>query len=305
MSETAFIFPGQGSQNQTMLQPFYDDWAGVRDEFESIADDTVRELVFRAEAETLTKTKNAQQAVFAVSLAVARVIQRRYNISPDFVAGHSLGHITAATAAGVCTPEDALSLVKGRGQVMSDAEQEAGPGTMAAILFADPSIVEQVVAEYDTVAVGGYNAPKQTVISGVDRDVETAADEIRDSADRARVIELDVESGFHSPVMAPAVGPFREITDDVTFHDPNVPIVSDVTSAVYRSGDTARGAFRNQLDSPVQWVEVMNTLEREGVDRFIVLPPATELMKLVRRNVSSADVVGITDTEIDDMALAS
>lgn len=299
MSETAFIFPGQGSQDPSMLQPFYDEWPEVRSEFEAIADDTVSDLVFNADAETLARTKHAQPAVFTVSLAVSQGIQQRYDFSPDFVAGHSLGHITAATAAGVLSAADARSLVNERGRLMGHAEEVAGPGTMIAILFAEPAVVDEVVAEYETVAVGGYNTPRQTVLSGLRADVEAAADDITQTADQARVVELDVESGFHSPVMEPAVEPFREITAELTFRDPTVPVVSDMTGEVYRSGDTARRAFRNQLRSPVRWVDVMSTLEARGVDRFVVVPPAEEVTKTVTRNVSSADVIGVTDIDIE------
>lgn len=296
--KTAFVFPGQGSQNTSMIEPFHAEWDGVDDALDDIGDETTRELVFEADAPTLKRTVNAQQAVFTVGLAVSRVLQRRFDCRPDVTAGHSLGHITAATEAGVLTPADGLELVRHRGSLMADAEQVAGPGTMYAVLFLETAVVESIVSDVADVTVAGRNSERQTVISGPTDGVEAAVDEIDAHEDRSKTVELDVESGFHSPVMEPAVEPFSDVVDRLEFRDPTVPVVSDVTGETYRSGETAAAHLPRQLTSCVEWESVVRTLEGLGVDRIVVLPPAEDVTRLVERNVEDVEVVSVTSTDL-------
>lgn len=291
MVDEAFLFPGQGSQSTDMFEPFYDQWDEVRREFERLADDELSRLVFEADEDVLRKTSNAQQAVFATSLIVSRALRKRTDHSPDIVAGHSLGHVTAAAEAGVLDEEDALDLVRKRGRLMERAEREAGPGTMYAVLLVDSQDVADVVSDYEAVAVAGYNSPKQTVISGSTEAVERAADELDEAFGRGRIVELDVHSGFHSPVMEPAVDPFTDALSETRFTDPRVPVVSDTDGTVYRHGERARESFSEQLVSPVCWTDVIDRLEERGVERIVVLPPADEITTLTERNTDDIEVI--------------
>lgn len=289
----AFLFPGQGSQSTDMFEPFYDQWDEARRAFDRIADDELTRLVFEADEKELRKTSNAQQAVFATSLAVSRAFQERFDRSPDIVAGHSLGHLTAATEAGVLDDHDALSLVRERGRLMERAEREAGPGTMFAVLLVDNRDVTEFVAGREEVTVAGYNSPRQTIISGSSEATQQAAEEIGDAYSRGRVTELDVHSGFHSSVMQPAVDPFTAVLSQFSFADPNVPVVSDGDGNVYRRGERARETFSDQLVSPVRWTDVVGELEGEGVQRITVLPPAGEITALTERNTDTIEIAGI------------
>lgn len=302
MSETAFLFPGQGSQTTAMLDPFADAWPSVRERLDALStateptDADLETLLFDADADTLRDPANTQPAVLATSVLVAEAIVDRFGVTPDVVAGHSLGHVSAATVAGAFEPRDALDLVRARGELMAAAEREAGPGTMVAVLLAEPATVTDVVDAVDDASLAATNAPRQTVVSGRTDAVEAVVERLETTAPRARTVELDVGSGFHSPVMEPAVGPFAERLAETPIADPDVPIVSDVSAAVYEDATVAREELREQLRSPVRWRQVLEVLQDRGVERFLVLPPATDLGTLVERTVD-ATVVPIDDPE--------
>lgn len=280
-----------------MFEPLYERWDEAQRAFEQFADDELSRLLFEAGEDELRKTANAQQSVFGTSLAIARALTMGSEWAPDVVAGHSLGHITAATAAGVLDDRAGLDLVRKRGQFMDRAEREAGPGTMFAVLIAESQAVADVVDGRDRISIGGYNSPRQTLISGETEAVTDAADEIRDTLPRARVTEIDVHSGFHSPVMEPAIEPFTDALSQYQFSDPQIPVVSDTDGAVYQRGERARGLFGDQLVSPVRWVDVVDTLEGMGLDRIVVLPPSDEVTAMTERNTDSVEVVGLDSFE--------
>lgn len=292
MANTAFLFPGQGSQSAGMFEPFYRAFPAVETAFDEIADPQLRRLLFEATDDELRETANAQQTVFATSFAVSQAVQELLDISPDIVAGHSLGHFTAAAEAGLLAASDGLSLVRRRGELMAAAEDEAGPGTMYAILFVDTDTVASILTAYPEVTLGGINSPQQTVISGATDAVEQAAAEIQDTAG-GRCVELDVHSGFHSPVMEPAVAPFADTLAEVPFETATVPIVSDCGGGRYRSGQRAEELFREQLTDPVDWVSVVERLEAENVERAVVLPPAEEIAKITDRTTDEIEILSL------------
>lgn len=294
MGDTAFVFPGQGSQEPEMVAPFADAWPAVEEAVEELADDRLRTLLFDADAATLRSPENTQQAVLTTGLAVQRAVRARTGVEPALVAGHSLGHVTAAAAASAIPAEEAISLVAERGRLMARAEREAGPGTMVAVNLAAPEAVEEVVEDHESVSVAGYNSPNQTVISGPTAAVRRAAETVEATVDRARTTELDVGSAFHSPVMEPAVEPFEAALAETTLVDPDVPVVSDVTGECYRDSAVARADLRRQLTSPIRWTAVVETLVANGIDRVVELPPAGTLATLTERTSSELEVVPLT-----------
>jgi len=294
MGKTAFVFPGQGSQEPGMVEEFADAWPGVMEQLERIGSEDLQHLLFDADAETLRETSNTQQSVLATGLAVERTVRDRTGIEPDFVAGHSLGHITAAASAGLLAPTDAVDLVEDRGRLMAMAEREAGPGTMVAVTLAGHDAVESALSEFETVSVAGFNSPRQTVISGPTAAVQEAAAAIEDEVARARTTELDVGSAFHSRVMDPAVDPFEEVLAETSMQRAETPIVSDVTGAVYRDPETAGAQLGRQLTSPIRWTDVVESLVERGVDRVIELPPAGTLSTLTERTTDELEVVALS-----------
>jgi [acyl-carrier-protein] S-malonyltransferase len=276
-----------------MLEPFETAWPETRRTIERLAaesDTSLLELVREADKARLREPANTQQAVLATSVAALEGL----DLSPDLVAGHSLGHITAATVAGALDPTDAIDLVETRGRLMAEAEATAGPGSMLAILLADPETVRDAVAPEPDVSVAGFNAPRQTVISGREGALSAVADQL-ESDTRARVRELDVGSAFHSPVMEPAVDRFREALDALDVSEATVPIVSDVTGERYTEPAVLRADLGEQLRSPIRWMDVVETLSDAGVTRYVELPPAGTLAKFVEKIDPDATVIPLTD----------
>lgn len=296
---TAFVFPGQGSQTPGMAEDFYEEWPEMRRSFSRLndaAERDLRELCFGATAETLTRTRHTQPAVYAVGAAVAAAVTDRYDIRPDVVAGHSLGHFTAAASADLYAATDGMALVSKRGAAMEEAGRDAGPGKMVAVLFADPAVVEDVCGNTEGVSVAAYNTPNQTVVSGFSDAVEAACDRI-DERTRARFRELNVGAAFHSPVMASAVDAITTALEDTPMKSARLPIVSDVTGEPYTAPETARRDLTAQVLSPVDWRAVVDTFDERGVDRIVEFPPAGTLGRFVSRIDDEATVVTLETPE--------
>lgn len=302
MGKTAFAFPGQGSQHPAMIEPFVEAWPAVGETIDQVADSHLQTLLRDADEQTLRHSANTQPAVLATSVATARAICDRTPISPSVVCGHSLGHISALTAAGTLTFESALSLVAERGRLMQAADETAGPGTMVAVSLVEPAVVESAVEPFEEVAVAGYNGPSQTVISGPQAVVDKARSAIEDQVSIVRATELDVGSGFHSPVMEPAIEPMEAVVSETNLQDPTTPVVSDLTGELYTDPAVARRQLVEQLTAPIRWTAVIETLVDHGVERLIELPPAGTLSSLTERIAPELEIISVTDpTAIEEV----
>ncbi|GAB3695343.1 ACP S-malonyltransferase [Halorubrum pallidum] len=294
---TAFVFPGQGSQQPGMGEAFYEAWSETRTQLDALSDvldDDLVALCADADTEvaTLRETHNAQPALFGLGVAVYEGVVARTGVTPDYVAGHSLGHFTALAVADTLSPADGVRLVRRRGELLAAAGQEAGPGTMLAVLLADPDDVAAVCASCNGVGVGLYNGPQQTVISGTCAGVAAVREEL-DARTRARFRELDVAAAFHSPVMASAVDDVDQVMASVDLTPASIPVVSDVSRRIYTDPEVARRDLAAQVTSAVDWHGVVGRLREEGVERFVVFPPAESLASLVERIAPEAEVVAL------------
>ncbi|MFB6299900.1 MAG: ACP S-malonyltransferase [Halobacteriales archaeon] len=296
---TAYVFPGQGSQAPGMGAAFYETWPATRERFDQLDDSAaldLYDLCFQADQETLQTTANTQPAVYAIGVATYAGAVSRIG-PPDYVAGHSLGHLTAATAGDALIPEDGIELVTRRGELMEDAAQRDGPGTMVAVLLADPADVERICGEYENVSVAGFNTPRQTVISGT-TDAISAARAAIEAETRARFTELDVGAAFHSPVMASASSPFGELVDHIPFQNASIPICSDVTTEIYTDPAVARRDLTAQLTAPIDWVGVIDTLSERGVETFVEFPPAGTLVELIEKIAPETETIALKSPDI-------
>lgn len=279
-----------------MGEAFYDELPDVREQFDRLdraLDVDLTDLCFAGSRERLRTTANTQPAVFATGLAAYTGVVERLG-EPEYVAGHSLGHLTALAAAGAFDPTDGIRLVRRRGEAMQQAANADGPGTMVAVLLADADVVRETCETVDDAAVAGFNAPRQTVVSGTEAAVDRVQSIISDQT-RARFVELDVGAGFHSPVMRSAVEPFTDALDDTPVRPADVPVCSDVTGDVYTDPGTARRDLADQVTSPIDWVGVVEALDERGVDHYVELPPAGTLVDLVEKIAPDAETTALED----------
>jgi [acyl-carrier-protein] S-malonyltransferase len=286
----ALLFPGQGSQYVGMARALAEAEpraANVLARANEILGFDLARLMRDGPEDELTETKNAQPAILAHSVAALAVAEERLG-APVYAAGHSLGEFSAHVAAGTLSFEDALSAVRLRGELMSEAGR-ARPGAMAAVLGIGDADLEAVCAKVDrgVCRPANFNANGQVVISGDVAGVEQGS-ELAKSAGAKRVIPLNVSGAFHSPLMEPAAAPLRERLEAIEFRDPRYPVVSNVTAEPVTRGKDARELLVRQLTAPVRWAGSVAAMVAAGVDRFVEIGPGKVLATLNRRNAPNA-----------------
>lgn len=232
----------------------------------------------------LTLTANTQPALLTASTAVARLLASR-EIAPALVLGHSLGEYSALVSAGALAFEDALRLVRARGQYMQEAVP-VGEGAMAALLgLARPdaeAVCEEARLPGQVLSPANYNGPGQVVVAGHAASVERAIERARARGAR-RALRLAVSAPFHCALMQPAEERLARDLERVQFHDLRVPLITNVDAALIRRGTEARGALRRQVSAPVRWEESVRLLRAEGIGRVIEVGAGRVLSGLIRR----------------------
>jgi [acyl-carrier-protein] S-malonyltransferase len=307
----AFIFPGQGSQKVGMGKALAAAFPVCRDTFDE-ADEAlgqrISQLCFEGPEDRLLLTENAQPAILAVSTAVTRLLGSR-GVTPEWVAGHSLGEYSAHVAAGTISFPDALRIVRQRGRYMQEAVA-VGEGAMAAILGLGAELVEQAcrdAAEGEVVSPANFNAPDQVVIAGT-RDAVARAGTRAKALGARKVIPLALSAPFHCALMTPAADRLAPHLRALAAKDPRVPVVADVDGKPRRDAASAIQALIEQIVSPVRWETVVGRLASEGVRTYVEAGPGAVLSGLVRKIVRGATVVNIEDDRgveaIDRLGLA-
>lgn len=286
---TAFVFPGQGSQSVGMGKALAEVYPLARQTFaeaDEILGFPLSRLMWEGPEAELNDTINTQPALFVHSLAVYRLFRALY---PDFqplaVAGHSLGELSAITAAGAMTFADGLRLARRRGELMKRAGEQI-PGGMAAILGLDIPTLEQICAQASTpteiVQVANDNSPGQVVISGAKAALERAIEAAK-AAGARRAIPLAVSIAAHSPLMASAQAEFNEALRALPLTSAQLPVIGNVTAEALRSPDELRADLAAQLTSRVRWVESVQRLVQMGVREVVEMGNGNVLCGLIRR----------------------
>lgn len=282
------LFPGQGSQKPGMAKDLVEAFPEANEVF-ARADEalgaSLSTLCFEGPAEELTLTHNAQPALLAHGAAVWAIVQAHLAGKVTGAAGHSLGEFSAYHAAGALPLEDALRLVRRRGELMFKTGTDV-PGAMAAILGEMSRTIEEICTEAGAsgiVVPANYNSTEQVVISGEVAAVERAM-ELAKAAGAKRALRLPVSGAFHSPLMAPAADGLRLALDAARWSDPGVPVWSNVTAEAIGDAATARELLHRQLTAPVRWVEVVRNLAaRFPGTTFVEMGPGAVLSGLVKR----------------------
>ena len=290
----AFIFPGQGSQSVGMLAGLAERHPVVRETFDSaskVLGFDLWSLAQQGPAEALALTENTQPVMLVAGVATWRVWCLAEGPRPEWVAGHSLGEFTALVAAGVLSFEDAVGLVRFRGEVMRDAVPD-GQGGMAAVLGLSDADVEAAWAEAaagEVVEAVNFNAPQQVVIAGHAGALKRAIDAAK-ARGAKRALPLPISVPCHSSLMQGAARQLRERLQAVTLSAPRLRFMSSVDAEEYRDPAAIADLLYRQLASPVRWVTTVESLRGQGVRQFVECGPGKVLAGLVKRIDRSGEI---------------
>jgi [acyl-carrier-protein] S-malonyltransferase len=292
----AYVFPGQGSQYPGMGKEYYDNSAFSHKLFEqanTILGFRLSDIMFSGSEDDLKQTRVTQPAIFLHSIIAYKSLE---GISPQMVAGHSLGEFSALCANGTLSFEDAIKLVSIRAEAMQKA-CEQNPSTMAAVLALPDEAVEEIcksVAEElnDVVVPANYNCPGQLVISGSINAVQVACERLK-QAGAKRAMVLPVGGAFHSPLMLSAREELAGAIESVKFHTPVCPIYQNVVArAVTRPDDIKRNLI-DQLTGPVMWTQLVKAMIADGATKFTEVGPGKVLQGLVLKIDKTMEVAGV------------
>jgi malonyl CoA-acyl carrier protein transacylase len=241
------------------------------------------EVVWGADEELLNSTAYTQPALFAIETALFRLVAS-WGVRPDYLAGHSIGEITAAHVSGAISLEDAARLVTARGRLMQALP--AG-GAMAAIQATEDEILPLVSG---TVGIAAINSPQSVVVSGVEADVEAI---VADFTARGRkTTRLRVSHAFHSPLMDPALAEFRQVAESIAYNKPQIPVVCGVHGQ--ESDDWGTPAYwTRHLREAVRFADTVTHLHTKGITRFLELGPDAILTALTQTTLDAQDVVAV------------
>ncbi|MCX7338416.1 MAG: ACP S-malonyltransferase [Alphaproteobacteria bacterium] len=288
----AFVFPGQGSQSIGMGKNFIENFEPARHVMEEVNEalqQDLTHLILTGTKEELTLTENAQPALLAISMAVLRVLEaesgKKASEMAQYMAGHSLGEYTALCAAGVFSLQDAVRLVRLRGQAMQKAVP-VGKGSMAAIIGLDLKKVESLLVNFQSAdnlcVVANDNTAEQIVISGHTEAVEMAM-ALATQAGAKLALKLPVSAPFHSPLMQYAADVMKDALEGTFIDHPKTNVMANVTALPLDGKDSVASLLVQQITGRVRWRETVANLAQSGVSVVIEIGAGKVLTGLNKR----------------------
>lgn len=286
MTKTAWVFPGQGSQEVGMGVDLIEIPEAKR-KFaiaEKILGWSVIDIC-QGDKETLSRTFYNQPCLYVVESILADLLAEKEGL-PQLVAGHSLGEYVALYTARVFDFETGLNLVKTRAELMD----KIANGKMAALMKFDRAELEKVIVETPDVVIANDNSLAQVVISGTPEAVAVVVDKIK----AKRAVTLDVSGAFHSPLMQPASEQFQSVLASVAFADARIPVLSNVEPTANTNGQELKQRLAQQITGSVRWREIMLQFSQEEVSRAVEVGPGKVLTGLLKRTCKEIELVNVS-----------
>ncbi len=302
----AFLFPGQGAQSVGMGKDLYDNYNVVKTVYET-ADEvlgrSITKICFDGPEDDLKQTINTQPAIVTTSIALLFALRKELNITPDYVAGHSLGEYCAMYAANVLSLEDVLKLIQKRADLMSQTKG----GAMAAVLNASDEQLKAGLAEGSKVGyidIANYNSPVQVVITGDENAVKETSDYLLANGVR-KVVPLAVSGAFHSKFMEKAGEEFAKYVKDFEINNATIPVITNVDAEETILAEDFRAKMPRQIYSSVHWTQTIQKMVSEGVEIFVEIGPGKVLAGLNKKIAPEAKVFNVYDKESLENTISS
>ncbi|GAB3576181.1 ACP S-malonyltransferase [Spirosoma luteolum] len=284
----AYVFPGQGSQSPGMGKELYAASATIRQLFDQANDIlgyNLTQIMFEGSEQELKQTIYTQPAIFlhSVALALASESFSADGFDASMVAGHSLGELSALTAAGALSFENGLKLASIRATAMQRA-CELAPSGMAAVTNLADEVIERICAAItdEVIIPANYNCPGQVVISGSMEGIRLAGEQLT-AAGARRVLTLPVGGAFHSPFMEPARAEFAQAVADMPFQTPRCPVYQNVDALPHTDPAEIKANLIAQLTAPVRWTQSVERMVADGATEFIECGPGKVLQGLIKK----------------------
>ena len=294
MDKIAFVFSGQGSQFEGMGKDLYDEYAIVRNIFDegAVIKSELREVSFSSSKEELSLTTNTQPAMFVFEMAIAKLLEQN-GISPDCVAGFSMGEVAALSFAGAYDFDSGLKYTLFRAKVMDECAAK-NPGKMAAILKLDSKLVSEICGKYEDCWAVNFNCPGQTVVSGCEPSIKSVIEEV--SALKGKAVMFSVSGAFHSPYMGKARSEVARYLENRSIGNLRFPVYINVTGNMAADIDIKK-IMAEQISSPVLWNETIENMLSYGVTTFVEIGPGKVLSGLIKKINPGVEILNIQDVK--------
>jgi len=291
----AFLYPGQGSQKNGMMQDFYENNEKAKELFDTaskISGYDIPDLCFH-EKEELNQTKYTQVCLTTACMAATEVLKEE-GITPDATCGLSLGEYTALVASGAMRFDEAVKLVTIRGKIMEEAAPDIGG--MSAVIGMDEKALREAIDGIDGVYVANFNCPGQIVITGYKEAVAEAGEVLKEKGAK-RVIPLKCSGPFHSPIMENAGHELRNYIDEVHLEKLTVPYAANLTGGIVTDEKEIPDLLEKQVSGSVRMQQDIEALAKAGIDTFIEIGPGKTMSGFVKKTLEDVNILNVETLE--------